>query len=38
MKSPRIGGMDPLGLMKPKNKKVDSTQETGIMTIDEKFK
>lgn len=38
MKSPRIGGMDPLGLMKPKNKKVDSAQETGIMTIDEKFK
>lgn len=38
MKSPRIGGMDPLGLFKPKNKKVDSTQETGIMTIDEKFK
>jgi len=38
MGSPRIGGMDPLGLFKPKNKKVDSTQETGIMTIDEKFK
>ena len=38
MRSPRIGGMDPLGLMKPKQKKVDSTQETGIMTIDEKFK
>jgi hypothetical protein len=31
--------MDPLGLMKPKkNKKVDSTKETGIMTIDEVFK
>ena len=37
--SPRIQGMDPLGLMKPKkNKKVDSTKETGIMTIDEVFK
>ena len=37
--SPRIQGMDPLGLMKPKkNKKVDSVKETGIMTIDEVFK
>ena len=37
--SPRIQGMDPLGLMKPKkNKKVDSPKETGIMTIDEVFK
>ena len=46
--SPKVQGMDPLGLFNPSsaynkqkdgiNFPVDKKQETGIMTIDEKFK